>query len=249
MFNENNTLCTPQSEAVKSFSDAGCRDPRRIGVLLPSRATRKINFRSRVSGRASLVRLRRYDQRLVHLVAESVMEIRCVNLLMSRRDIVDIWDQPAPVKFTRSNGKTGSHTFDYLVKLASGERVAIAVKPYERAFRSGFKHELTRVAEAMPSGFADTVLLHTEQDFPPFLAVNAARMCEYVKNPDPEADEALLSTAHKIHGRIRLSGLVELSNLGARAHRAAHRLLYDGYLKQVTPGIITPETMIEGGKL
>lgn len=245
---ENNTLCTPQAEAVKSFLDAAYTAPHRIGALLPSRATRKINFRSRVSGRASLVRLRRYDQRLVHLVAESVMEVRCVNLLMSRRDIVDIWDQPAPVKFTRANGKVGHHTFDYLVKFASGKRVAIAVKPFERAVRSGFKHELARVAEAMSSGFADTVLLHTERDFPSFLAINAGRMCEFVKQPDDEADHALWLAARQINGRIRLTDLVKLAGIGSRAYRAAHRLICDGHLAPWTPGIITPEMMIKGAK-
>lgn len=84
-----------------------------------------------------------------------------------------------------------------------------------------------QTSHGMPSGLSDTALLHTEQDFPAFRAVNAERMCEHVKPPASEADKALFSTAKKIYGRIRLSGLIELSSLCAHAHRAAHRLICD----------------------
>lgn len=220
----------------------------KIDSVMPSRATRKINFRSRVSGRASLVRLRRYDNRLVQLVAESIAEVRCVNLIMARRDVVDIWDQPKAVKFTRSNGKIGTHTFDYLVKFNTGRRVAIAVKPAERAFKTGFARELVRVAEAMPSTFADIVVLHTERHFNLHQAIDAARMCEFVKQPDAMTDKALLTAAYKTNGRIRVSDLVKLTGLGPRAYRSAHRAIYDGHLKACSQGTITPDTLIEVGK-
>lgn len=248
MFTEDNILCPAQAKEATPFVETNFTGLGRFRPPLKSRATRKINFRSRVSGRASLVRLRRYDNRLVQLVAESVGEIRCVNLLMARRDVVDIWDQPEPVKFMRSNGKVGTHTFDYLVKFTSGRRVAIAVKPAERASKTGFAFELARIAEAMPSSFADTVLLHTERDFSLSVATNAARMCEFVKQPDPMADRALLSVAHKTNGRIRLSDLVKLTGLGPRVYRSAHRSIYDGNLTPCSQGLITPDIWIEGGK-
>lgn len=218
----------------------------RIQSVMPSRATRQINYRSRASGRGSLVRLRRFDNRLLHLVAESFAEIRCVNLLMARRDVVDIWDQPQRVKFTKANGKTGTHTFDYLVKLTSGRKIAIAVKPATRSQKPDFQHDLARIAQELPTTFADSVLLHTDEDVPPYHAANAARMCEFVKQPDPVADEAILKVASRTNGRVRLSDFVEMTGLGGRAYRAAHRFLYDGFLAPCQPGLITPAIMVKG---
>jgi len=214
---------------------------------LPSRATRKINFRSRVSGRASLVRVRRYDGQLVHLLAESIGEVRCVNLLMARRDIVDIWDQPSPVRFQRANGKMAQHTFDYLVHLASGRKIAVAVKPYDRVRKTGFVDELARISEAMPVNVADKVVLLTERDFPRYQAVNAARLCEFVKFPDAEADDAIQNAVSCISGRIKLGHLVRMTGLGSRAYRAAHQALYDGKLVPANWGIIGSEMVISGG--
>lgn len=213
---------------------------------MPSRATRQINYRSRVSGRGSLVRLRRFDNRLLHLVAESFAEIRCVNLLMARPDVIDIWDQPEPVRFTKANGKTGTHTFDYLVKLTSGRKIAIAVKPATRSRKPDFQHDLARIAQELPTAFADSVLLHTEQDVQSYHATNAARMCEFVKQPDPEADEAILKEASRTNGRVLLSDLVKMTGLGGRAYRAAHRCIFDGYLVACRSGLITPLIMVKG---
>ena len=73
---------------------------------------------------------------------ESKREQEGLYLLLARPDVVDIWDQPPPVFYHDANGRKRSHTFDFLITLSSGKRIAIAVKP--DALRAGLEEAAGR---------------------------------------------------------------------------------------------------------
>ena len=86
----------------------------------PSRATRKIKRRSTGSGRALLVGGAEPHQ----MDCESGLERRFDMLILVRRGIVDIREQPEPVTYFDAAGQGHFHTFDFLATMADAPVVA-----------------------------------------------------------------------------------------------------------------------------
>lgn len=93
---------------------------------------------------------------------ESELEYRFLCLMLIRDDIFDIWDQPAAIKYVGRDGRPASHTFDFLVTKTDGTKIAIAIKPSDRAAAIGFVEDLELVEQATPKQFADQTILITE---------------------------------------------------------------------------------------
>lgn len=212
---------------------------------LPSKATRKPPARSKSSSRGHVTgrgspsgappRLRYY---------ESKREQDVLYLLLARPDVVDIWDQPPPVFYHDANGRKRSHTFDFLITLTSGKRIAIAVKPDAIAERQGFRETLQRLRAATPLSFASEIVLITERSYCPSAARNAQKLHDFRRTPDPEADGSIETLVQSLSGPTTIAELVEASGLGGRAFRAAFKAIYAGVLRALEPGDILPTTRI-----
>lgn len=134
-----------------------------------------ISRRSRASLRGSVVGDLPGFNRPRILQFESALEYAFLCLTLVRDDILQIWDQPQAVSYLDGNGRPAKHTFDFLVTKKDGERIAIAVKPMQRAVQRNFVSELERVAAATPKQFADRVMLITDQHLDRRAAAEAAR--------------------------------------------------------------------------
>lgn len=141
----------------------------------PSRATRKVVTRSRASLRGSLIAMLPAFRWPRELHFESELEYRFLCLMLIRDDIFDIWDQPTAIKYVGRDGRSASHTFDFLVTKIDGTKIAVAIKPKERAASKGFAKELELVARAIPKQFADRTILVTEHQLNRKAARSAAR--------------------------------------------------------------------------
>lgn len=212
---------------------------------LPSRATRKPSARSRASSRGHVTgggppsgsppRLRYF---------ESKREQDVLYLLLARPDVVDVWDQPPPVSYRDATGRRRSHTFDFLVTLIDGKRIAIAVKPEAIVERQGFRENLQRIRAATPLSYAHEVVLITERSYTPSAARNAQKLHEFRRTPDPEADAAIASLVRNLSGPRTIAELVRASGLGGRAFRATFKAIYAGLLRALDAGDILPTTRI-----
>lgn len=212
---------------------------------LPSKATRKPPARSKSSSRGHVTgggspsgappRLRYY---------ESKREQDVLYLLLARPDVADIWDQPPPVSYCDATGRKRSHTFDFLITLTDGQRIAIAVKPYSIAERQVFREVLQCIRAATPLSFANEIVLITERSYCPSAARNAQKLHDFRRTLDPEADSSIETLVRGLSGPTTIAKLVEASGLGGRAFRAAFKAIYAGVLRALEPGDILPTTRI-----
>lgn len=211
---------------------------------LPSRATRKPPTRSKRSSRGHVTgggndsgsrRLRYF---------ESKREQEVLYLLLARPDVLDVWDQPPPVSYRDATGRKRNHTFDFLIKLIDGRRIAIAVKPEAIAERQGFRETLQLIRAATPLSYAHDIVLITERSYTPSAARNAQKLHDFRRTPDPDADEVIASLVHDLNGPMTMAELVQASGLGGRAFRAAVKAIYAGLLRVLDAGDILPSTRI-----
>lgn len=176
---------------------------------------------------------------------ESWPEYKCLLLLLAMGDVYNIWDQPPKIRYRNGAGKYRNHTFDYLVTLLNGERIAIAIKPSALVIRRDFIDELGYVAAAVPLEFADRVLLVTEKNLNKDEVANAEMLHAFRRQPDVKADEAIAGIIAGLTGGVAIGNLVEESQMGGRGFRAVVRAIYDGKLSAPRQQKITYATKVE----
>lgn len=195
---------------------------------LPTRATRLPPLRSRGSCRGALTDTRRNRT----LVYESRLKRNVALMLIARRDVVDIHDQPPAVLYVDVEGKPRQHTFDFLAVLADGRKIAIAVKPAEKVEHSRFDEKLALIAAQTPKSFADAAALWTDAHMSRSAVANAELLHSASRDIglDDQADEAVRDIVRNSTGRWKIADIVSRSGLAGRAFRAVIRLIFLGEL-------------------
>lgn len=191
---------------------------------LPSRATRKIPMRSRASCRG-LVALEGQK-----FAIESLTELRTLLQILSRADVANVWEQPPAVSYRDSRGRIKSHTFDFLITKRCGRKIAVAVKSSFRAKAGRFFEELQVIAQQVPPGFADEVVLVTEKDLSRSATLNAGRCFQAKRMVDPLADEAVAAAISEVKFPTTIENLVRKTGLLGRGYRALLRAIAEGRL-------------------
>lgn len=217
-----------------------------LGFIPPSagRATRAIPARSQASLRGATVVQLPADPHPRRIVFESKLEQRVLYLTLARPDIVDVWDQPPAIEYRNAKGVSKRHTFDYLVTLTNGRKIAVAVKPSTSVTRINFRKELELIKAATPLAFADDVCLVTELCFTRAAAMNAARLHEFRRIADAEADEKIRELVAALEGETSIAELVVASGLNGRGYRAVFRAIYAGIAEANCDQEITPATRV-----
>jgi hypothetical protein len=191
----------------------------------PSVATRIPSPRSRGSSRSSIVG--GAEPRRIY--CESGLEEKTAYVLHAHPNFADLWEQPSAVKYIDHHGKKRRHTFDFLLLLKNGTRIAIQVKPSKRSAK--WKPILERIAAQMPRRFADYVLLLTEKDLPRNDVYNAMLIHAVRRDPPRGVDERLREIVMTLNGSVRIADLVKHSGLEGRGFRAVVRLIANGELR------------------
>lgn len=104
---------------------------------------------------------------------ESHLEMQVLEVLRARPDVADVAEQPPRVTWRDGSGVVRHHTFDFLVTLRSGERVAVAVKPAARVISSGVRVALAEIAAQIDPAFAARIVLVTDRGIDPVEVRNA----------------------------------------------------------------------------
>lgn len=99
-------------------------------IRLPEalRGSRKIQSRSRVSARGILVSRFRNSSHLSLTGYESSTERAFFLVAAADPNTVDIVEQPFTLRYIDGSGRTRRYTFDYLVTMRDGRRIAVEVK-------------------------------------------------------------------------------------------------------------------------
>lgn len=179
--------------------DAGWQPPE------PSRASRKIQLRSIASYRGTIVdptRNRAFDY-------ESQLERDFLYVALASSDVEDVHEQPPAASYVDHTGKRRQHTFDALLTLLGGRRIAVALKPSGRVGKSGIQTTLELIREQVGEAFADRYVLRTERHLHPDDVADARLILRARSLPDPGADRAAADIASTLRGWCRLSDLAQ----------------------------------------
>lgn len=197
---------------------------------LPSRATRRIAKRSKYSSRGGIVVQLPGWARPRIVCFESKLEQRVLFLLLARRDLIDLWEQPPSITYWDEGGRRRSHFCDFLIRLSSGRRIAIAVKPAKRASRIGFVRDLQCIRAAMSKDFADDLVLITDQDFTKAEALNAERYHEFSRSRNEMAFERLSDVVRSMSFPTSVGALAKFLDAGDQSFRTVFIAIYEGLL-------------------
>lgn len=190
----------------------------------PSVATRIPSRRSRFSSRSSIVG--GAEPRRIY--CEGGLEEKAAYVFTTHRDVADVREQPAVVHFTDCDGTPGKHTFDFMVVLKDGRKIAVQIKPAK--FAAKWRPIIRLIAQQMSRQFADAAVLLTEQDLNPDLVHNSILIHAVKRDPPGTHDEHMRRLAQSLKGSVRIGDLVEHGGLAGRGFRAVVRLIADGEL-------------------
>lgn len=145
--------------------------------------------------------------------------------------VVDYLDQPPPVTFRWPDGRNSEHTFDALLTLRDGTRVAVDVKPKEKVDKSLILKVQRFIEEQVGASFADVYLLRTEDHIHPDDVYDAQLLLRARRLACAASDSVVAKLADGLHGWCQLRDLVATSGIGGDAFNAAVRLVGDGVLE------------------
>lgn len=211
-------------------------------IVMPkaSVATRLVVAKSTASFRGAFVT----DVHDREVFVESTYENGLRAILETNRGVRRYVEQPPAVRYVDDDGVGHRLTFDFLVHMCCGARIAYAVKAAVRVGPTGIERKLELIAEQVGRRFADEYVLVTEQDLSPSRVANATLIAHSRRVRDDDEVVRLAAFVRGGRGGMTVAALLEASGLGLDGFIAAVNLLDDGVLSQSTPGRIGLETRV-----
>jgi hypothetical protein len=204
----------------------------------PCRGLRKISPRSKGSTRGHIV----VDN--VRIDFESRLEKFTALVFRARPDTTDVVEQSPRVTFVDDSGVVREHVCDLRVTRTDGFRTAVLVKPSIKVASSGIDRIRDLIAEQMPAGLADGVLLFTEKKMTRADRFNGEWIQAACTHPDPDDDAIIADLIGRMDGETRIEDLVRQSGLHGFGFRAVTRAIADGRLRLTTHCMITRNAVV-----
>ncbi len=219
---------------------------RSVPIELPQklRGSRKIRSRSAISARGILVARIRGAKRLTRIGYESSLERSFALIALADTNSVDIVEQPFTLRYVDTIGKMRRYTFDYLVTMRDGRRIAVEVKHSQQARKQKVIAKIGDAASRLVPDYADEVFLFTERNFTRTQVENAEQFVNCQREIDPDADDQLGATIAGLKGSITVSDLVKVSDLAELGYPAVIRAMYNNLLHWNRKALIGPKTMV-----
>ncbi len=196
---------------------------------LPSLATRRWAPTARHTGRTRIPAITGAPGAVRAVDCESLQEGNVAVVLLARRDIVDLVEQPPAVKyFDKVEQCWREHTFDFLATMANGWKIAIANRPQKRS------EEVERIIKAIAEQgctLADAYTVVTDADLPKNLIRNAELILAVRRDHDRSADKKIRDIVGTLNGAVTIETLVTASGLAGKGFRAVVRLIDEGEIE------------------
>ena len=240
--------CAWMSHALQDSMKDDTNHPGDLRAPLPSRATRGIPKRSKASSRGSVVVYlpSHNEPRIIQF--ESKLEQRVLFLLLARKAVWDIREQPEAFRYVGREGQRKYHFFDFMVTLKCGRTIAIAVKPKKSVRKNHFLLDLADIRAAMTSDYADDVDLITDHDFTKAEALNAERFNAFVRTHNENLQQKLEALIHMVAFPLSVGELQNRLGAGAEGYRAIFLAIFDGLLSADKTREIDLSTVVELGE-
>ena len=206
-----------------------------------SRASRRPSLRSRGSHRGHLIG----GPNPTRILYESKLESDAAYVLLARADVTDLQEQPPAVWYRDAAGRQRSHTFDFLATMSDGRRIAIAIRPQEKAQRKQLEALLRVIAPQLPRTFATDLAIITERHLPRDLVRDTRLIHSVRREPRGQDDDAIMAIMAGVRGGVTIGALVEASGLAGLGFRAiVRRIAADGDLRISGPRPISHATTV-----
>ncbi|WP_092043601.1 hypothetical protein [Methylobacterium pseudosasicola] len=179
------------------------------------------------------------------IVFESELEHKVLLVLLARPDVVEVREQVAPVTYRDADGVERQHRFDFLVRRRDGQRILVAVKPWEIALAHDLDDLVRRIARHVPRALADRATWMSERDVPRDAVFNASLIHCVRADGIPEHDKVVEDIASTLVGTTTVACLVAASGLAGDGFRAVVRLVDRGLLRIIGNGRLDYGTKIE----
>lgn len=217
-----------------------------VPIQLPQklRGSRKIRSRSAISARGILVARIRGAKRLTRIGYESSLERSFALIALADANSADIVEQPFTLRYVDKIGKMRRYTFDYLVTMRDGRRIAVEVKHSQQAKKQKVIAKITDAALRLVPDYADEVFLFTERNFTRTQIENAEQFVNCQRELDPDADDQLAEIISTLKGNMTVSDLVRVSGLAERGYPAVVRAMYNNLLHWRRATLIGPKTIV-----
>ena len=195
----------------------------------PSAGSRRPSLRGKGSVRGAVVDHASNRE----IVFESILERGMAEMLLARRDVTSVLDQPPPVRYLDAEGRGHKHTFDFLAITSSGRRCAIAVKPAAKVVRSQIEETISLIKAQIGDRFADTYLLRTERHITKARVFNARLILRSRRSRSEEDITTVRSIIERRPGEMLVADIVAAAKIGARGFNALIGLVDDGVVQAV----------------
>ncbi|WP_294540020.1 hypothetical protein [uncultured Rhodoblastus sp.] len=196
---------------------------------LASVASRHISLRSRGAGRSIIPAITGVPPRVRMIQCESILESKCAVVMLARRDVVNLVEQPPAVAyFDEFEQRWKRHFFDFLADMADGSKMALAVRPKARSEKV---LDILKAIAGQVRGFADAYVLVEDADLPVAIVQNAELILSARRDRDRTADATMRAIVRTLNGETTVATLIKISGLKGAGYRAIARLIDEGDLE------------------
>ena len=217
-------------------------DPEHWIPLKESIGTRAIGLRSQ--GRATVFTSAGNRR----MTTESYLEATVRTVMLARRDIAQLQEQPPAIRYIDLEGRHREHTFDFLATRSNGSRVAISVKPSKKA-TPRFRAELRNISGQVSEDFAEGVLLVTDRAVPPDIRSNAQMICSVREDRDYDTYARLVELVRTLRGAASIGDIGHSLKRSTSCFRAVVRLIAAGFLVPVASAPFVPTTLVRAATM
>lgn len=162
------------------------------------------------------------------ITAESGLEWNVALVLLARRDVIELREQPEAVRFIEADGVRQTHVFDFLAIMSGGSRIAIAVKPERKATK--LRQSFPLLASQVPEAFATGAVLITDRNIDLIAIHNAKLLLQMRARINHNSDQAAWAVIRHLIGATTIGTLVEAIGTGADAFGSIVRFISEGRL-------------------
>lgn len=166
------------------------------------------------------------------MVLDSNLERDVLSVLQTDPRIAEIREQAPPQTVVDENGEIHEHTFDVLLTLTDGTRIAMAVKPETMRESSGIDKIVGCFRAQNDGSFADRFVVRSREHFTRDQVYNARLILWARRLRVPEHCEVLKAFLLRVVGTTKLSDVIEAAGLDLEdGFVAATCLLDEGFLE------------------
>ncbi|QPM91419.1 hypothetical protein [Pseudooceanicola algae] len=155
-------------------------------TYLPSRARRAIPRASKYHFVGQLTFLNAAGKSRA-LGFGSLLEYKAALCCIYRTDFHDLEEQLAPIMARTQGVAATAYWFDLRLTLASGQRIAISVKPEQVARTYKFQHAMQVIRHVAVPAMADHVHVVTERNIDP-IRLSRVKLFHAARHPNPKLD-------------------------------------------------------------